>query len=57
MLIGVALGAAAFQAAGGHTGSAWRPEDVHAMQLAVRAAAAVALFGAVAASLRGAEST
>jgi hypothetical protein len=53
MLIGVALAAAIFHMAGGETGKIFRPQDFQAMQLAIRAAAVVAFFGAISASLRG----
>ena len=53
MLLGVVLGSAVFHAMGGQTGTTWRPEDFAAMHLALRAAAATALLGALFASLRG----
>lgn len=54
MLIGVAMTTAVFQAAGGHTGSAWRPVDFNAYRVVLWVAAGVALLGALASSLRGA---
>lgn len=53
MFIGVAMATAIFHAAGGHTGTRWRPEDFDAMHLAFLAGSAAALLGALAASLRG----
>ncbi len=53
MLIGVAVSTAVFQASGGQTGTAWRPADFEGFRLAELSAAGVALFGALAASLRG----
>jgi MFS family permease len=53
MLLGVTLASALFDYAGGRTGAAWRPQEFNAFELALRAAAGVALFGALAAALRG----
>jgi MFS family permease len=53
MLIGVAVATAIFHAGGGRTGSLWRAEDFAAMQMAFYAATAIAIAGALAASLRG----
>ncbi len=53
MLLGVTLGTTLFAAAGGRTGSAWRPAEFAAMQSAVRWALGIALGGAVVAALRG----
>jgi EmrB/QacA subfamily drug resistance transporter len=53
MLIGVSIGSAVFQAAGGRTGAAWRLEELVALRFALWTAAAIALAGAAVASLRG----
>jgi MFS family permease len=51
MLLGVALASALFDLGGGRTGDDWRPQEYAALELALRAAAGVALFGAIAAAL------
>ncbi len=53
MLLGVVLGTAVFESAGGRTGRPWLPEDFGAMSMALRTAAAVSLLGALAAGLKG----
>ncbi len=55
MMFGVALGTSVFFAAGGETGHAWSQASYDALGTAFRAGAAVALFGAIVASLRGRE--
>ncbi len=53
MLLGVVLGTAVFEAAGGRTGRVWVPGDFEAMSLALKTGASIALLGAVAAGLKG----
>ena len=53
MMLGVASATAVFAAAGGVTGGAWGQTNYDAMSLAFLVGAAVSLFGAVSAALRG----
>jgi len=52
MTVGVSVGTAVFRSAGGRTGAAWRPEDLHALSVALYVAAGVCLLGALAAAPR-----
>jgi MFS family permease len=52
MMIGVASATTFFAAAGGTTGHLWDATDYRALQIALLAAAGVALLGAVAAALQ-----
>jgi EmrB/QacA subfamily drug resistance transporter len=51
MLIGVVIGSAVFQVAGGRTGNAWRPEDLVALRYALWTAAAIAFAGTIIAGI------
>lgn len=52
MLIGVSVGSAMFQFAGGRTGAAWRLEELFALRYTLWIAAAIAFAGAIIAGLR-----
>ncbi len=53
MVAGVAAATSLFAAAGGRAGTSWAEGDIHALRVAMAAAAGVALLGAGASALRG----
>jgi hypothetical protein len=53
MMLGVAMAMTVFSGAGGQTGSVWRPEEFHALRLALVLGAGAGGVGAAAAALRG----